>query len=136
MTQIYVLTRHELIGDEFYDMDILGAFTTPQKSAEALKQLCKQRKQYYYDSPHSDKVFYVIEEHIVDSCAYALDHESGTVEATLEELCKEGYVETLIGEDGEFSFRLTDKGIAQAKKDKSILKELNGGDKGSTDIQE
>ena len=133
MTQVYILTRHELIGDEFYDMDILGAFTTPQKSAEALEQLCKQKKQYY-DSPHSDKVFYVID--IVDSCAYALDHESGTVEATLEELCKEGYVETLIGEDGEFSFRLTNKGIAQAKEDESILNELNGGDKGSTDEQE
>ena len=116
MKNVFVLVRFELVDNAVQDVDVVGVFSTPEKGKEAFTSLKKGFKN------KDIQVYYVLEEH-------TLDQFEDDTETALEELCKSGYVEPLVGEDGEFSFRLTDKGKERAEK-------LYGGDKESTDEQE
>ena len=110
---VYVLVRFELIDNAVQDVDVISVFSTPEKGKEAFNTL-KER------AHNKDiQVYYILEEQEIDKF-------NDNAETAIEELCKSGYVEPLIGEDGEFSFRLTDKGKERAEK-------LYGGDKESTD---
>ena len=113
---VYVLVRFELIDNAVQDVDVISVFSTPEKGKEAFDTLKKRARNKDID------VYYVLEEHEIDKF-------SNNTETAIEELCKSGYIEPLVGEDGEFSFRLTDKGMERAEK-------LYGGDKESTDEQE
>ena len=95
---------------------MISVFSTPEKGKEAFDTLKKRARNKDID------VYYVLEEHEIDKF-------SNNTETAIEELCKSGYIEPLVGEDGEFSFRLTDKGMERAEK-------LYGGAKASTDEQE
>ena len=113
---VYVLIRFELVENAVQDVDVISVFSTPEKGKKAFDTLKKRAHNKGID------VFYVLEEHEIDKF-------SNNTETAIEELCKSGYIEPLVGEDGEFSFRLTDKGMERAEK-------LYGGDKESTDEQE
>ena len=113
---VYVLVRFELVDNAVQDVDVISVFSTPEKGKEAFDTLKKRARNKDID------VYYVLEEHEIDKF-------SNNSETAIEELCKSGYIEPLVGEDGEFSFRLTDKGMERAEK-------LYGGDKESTDEQE
>ena len=110
---VYVLVRFELVDNAVQDVDVISVFSTPEKGKEAFDTLKKRARNKVID------VYYVLEEHEIDKF-------SNNTETAIEELCKSGYIEPLVGEDGEFSFRLTDKGMERAEK-------LYGGDKESTD---
>ena len=110
---VYVLVRFELVDNAVQDVDVISVFSSPEKGKEAFDTLKKRARNKDID------VYYVLEEHEIDKF-------SNNTETAIEELCKSGYIEPLVGEDGEFSFRLTDKGKARAEK-------LYGGDKESTD---
>ena len=112
---VYVLVRFELVENAVQDVDVISVFSTPEKGKEAFDTLKERARNKDID------VFYVLEEHEIDKF-----DDDNNVESAIEELCKHGYVEPLVGEDGEFSFRLTDKGKERAEK-------LYGGDKESTD---
>ena len=112
---VYVLVRFELVDNAVQDVDVISVFSTPEKGKEAFDTLKKRARNKDID------VYYVLEEHEIDKF-----DDDNNVESAIEELCKHGYVEPLVGEDGEFSFRLTDKGKERAEK-------LYGGDKESTD---
>ena len=113
---VYVLVRFELVDNAVQDVDVISVFSTPEMGKEAFDTLKKRARNKDID------VYYVLEEHEIDKF-------SNNTETAIEELCKSGYIEPLVGEDGEFSFRLTDKGMERAEK-------LYGGDKESTDEQE
>ena len=112
---VYVLVRFELVENAVQDVDVISVFSTPEKGKEAFDTLKERARNKDID------VFYVLEEHEIDKF-----DDDNNVESAIEELCKHGYVEPLVGEDGEFSFILTDKGKERAEK-------LYGGDKESTD---
>ena len=92
---VYVLVRFELVDNAVQDVDVISVFSTPEKGKEAFDTLKKRARNKDID------VYYVLEEHEIDKF-------SNNTETAIEDLCKSGYIERLVGEDGEFSFRLTD----------------------------
>ena len=86
---VYVLVRFELVDNAVQDVDVISVFSTPEKGKEAFDTLKKRARNKDID------VYYVLEEHEIDKF-------SNNTETAIEELCKSGYIEPLVCEDGEF----------------------------------
>ena len=99
---VFIVTKHELIDNTEYDIAVVGVFTRYNLAHEASLEAPQNPKTtfytiYKYELNKISPIFFV--------------HED-----TVELLCKEGIMEPLIDENGEFSFRLTPVGKTIAEK--------------------
>jgi predicted transcriptional regulator len=106
-----------------FDYDVVGAFTSQNKAMAALAKLPPETDSRVYDvmSIPTNKI--INTEPMVDLFS---DETAGLV---VENLVKQGLVEPLVGEDGQFYFTLTEKGKKLARDKK---KDKDGGELGST----
>jgi hypothetical protein len=99
-----------------FDYDVVGAFTSLERAKNALKHLPPETENLVYDilSVPINKIMDGKKRQPVDLFSFGSE---GTV---LEGLVRQGLVEPLIGEDGEFYFILTEEGkkLAEERKKK------------------
>ena len=107
-----------------FDYDVVGAFTSMNKAKEALDKLPPETDNKVYDIL-SMPTNTVMQNKPTDEL-----FSDGTSELVVEKLVKQGLVEPLVGEDGQFYFTLTEEGkrLAQEKRNNK-----NGGELDSTD---
>ena len=112
MKNIHVIFRY-VFAKEFdqFDFDVVGAFTSTKKAKEALKLLPPETENTFYDVlslPVNEVLGFKFSPDDIQPEEFSL---------TVEMMVKDGLVEPLIGEDGEFYFILTKEGkrLAQRK---------------------
>ena len=106
-----------------FDYDVIGAFTSIRRAREAFRELPPETENLIYDvlSIPVNKV-------ITESESSAELFSDGTNSIVVEGLVKQGLVEPLIGEDGEFYFILTEEGkkVAEKRKKKGDSEDKRG----------
>tara|TARA_Y100000004_G_C8649131_1_gene300356 strand:+ start:66 stop:452 length:387 start_codon:yes stop_codon:yes gene_type:complete len=127
MRNIHIIFEYRF-SEKFteFDYDVVGAFTSLNKAMSALEKLPPETENKIYDvmSIPTNKI---ISNDNNDAVEVFSDGTAGVV---VENLVKQGLVEPLVGEDGQFYFTLTEEGkkVAEEKK-----KKKNGGELDSTD---
>ena len=126
MKKIYIVLM--VIGkDEFFSIEPIGVYSSLKRASENMKE-CRK-----YISPHNSKstAFEVIDLELnaeakfltwYNEAADILDNETKL-------LMDKGYIDQLVGEDGEFYYIVTDKGKKIEKYIKSVVPKINGDDK-------
>jgi 3-oxoacyl-[acyl-carrier-protein] synthase III len=127
MRKIHIIFEYRF-SDKFteFDYDVVGAFTSLNKAMLALEKLPPETENKIYDvmSIPTNKILSSASEQVVELFS------DGTAGVVVENLVKEGFVEPLVGEDGQFYFTLTEEGKKLAEEKK---KKKNGGELDSTD---
>ena len=127
MRNIHIIFEYRF-SDKFteFDYDVVGAFTSLNKAMLALEKLPPETENKIYDvmSIPTNKILSSASEQVVELFS------DGTAGVVVEYLVKEGFVEPLVGEDGQFYFTLTEEGkkLAEEKKKKKIGGELDSTD--------
>ena len=108
MRNIHIIFRY-VFSKEFdqFDFDVMGAFSSVKKANEALKVLPRETENTFYDIL-SIPLNEIIGLKSFPEAPDDLDHEE--LSLTIEMMVKDGLVEPLVGEDGEFYFVLTKEG--------------------------
>ena len=108
MRNIHIIFRY-VFSKEFdqFDFDVMGAFSSVKKANEALKVLPKETENTFYDIL-SIPMNEIIGLKSFPAAPDDLDQEE--LSLTIEMMVKDGLVEPLVGEDGEFYFVLTKEG--------------------------
>ena len=106
MRKIHIIFRYTFT-DAFtqFDYDVVGAFTSVRRAREAFRELPPETENIIYDVL-SIPVNQVINKDVGNAEIFS----DGTASLIVENLVKEGLVDPLIGEDGEFYFILTEEG--------------------------
>jgi len=108
MRNIHIIFRY-VFSKEFdqFDFDVMGAFSSMKKAKEALTVLPKETENTFYDIlslPLNEIMGFSFSPEPPESM------KQEELSLTVEMMVKEGFVEPLVGEDGEFYFVLTKEG--------------------------
>ena len=127
MRNIHIIFEYRF-SEKFteYDYDVVGAFTSLNKAMLALEKLPPETENKIYDvmSIPTNKI-------LNDNTGELVEiFSDGTAGVVVENLVKQGLVEPLVGEDGQFYFTLTEEGRKLAEEKK---KKKDGGELDSTD---
>ena len=110
--------------DEFFSIEPIGAYSSLKMANKYMKECHK------YISPHHEKVtaFEVIDMTLNEEASFLQWYKEAVdiLDNETKSLMDKGYVDQLIGEDGEFYYTITNKGKKLEKYIRSVVPNVNG----------
>ena len=125
MKKIYVVLM-VIAKDEFFSIEPIGVYSSLKRASENMKECNK------YISPHSSKstAFEIIDMELNAEANFLTWYKEAVdmLDNETKSLMDKGYIDQLVGEDGEFYYTLTDKGKKIEKYIKSVVPNVNEDD--------
>ena len=123
MKKIYILIM-VVAKDEFFSIEPVGVYSSLKMASKNMKECQK------YISPAHEKVtaFEVIDMVMNEDASFLQWYKEAVdiLDNETKSLIDKGYIDQLIGEDGEFYYNITKKGEKLEKYKRSVVPNING----------
>ena len=125
MKKLYILIM-VVAKDEFFSIEPVGVYSSLKMANKNMKECQK-----YISPAHEKTTAFEVIDMIMNEQASFIDWYKEAVDMLDNEtksLMDKGYIDQLIGEDGEFYYNITEKGEKLEKYIRSVVPNINGED--------